>query len=108
VFERVEKRGLLLLRAIRIEDTGVRITGKRRGAGGHEPRRALANAGSFRFGKRRDGVPEDERLGKRDLERAQAASEAAFAAKDIAGTGVFRRFHPRGVSRSDTGPQSID
>ena len=97
MFERVEICGVLFLRAARVENTGDRVSGKRRGAAGHEPRRPLPNPGPSRLGKLRDRVPEDERLGKGDFERAQAAAEAAFAAKEVAGSRAGRRLRPLGI-----------
>ena len=102
MFERVEIGGVLFVRSAGVEDAGDRVSRKRRGSPGHEPRRPLANLGLSRPGKRRDGVPEDERFGKGNFERAQAATKAAIAAEDIAGPGVARRFLPLGIGRSDT------
>ncbi len=101
VFERVEICGVLFLRAAGVEDTGDRVSRKRRSAAGHEPRRPLPDAGPSRLGKRRDRVPEDERLGKGDFERAQAAAEAAFAAKEVAGAGAGHRLLPLGIGIAD-------
>lgn len=108
MFERVEIRGVLLLRAARVEDTRDRVPRKRRGASGRKPRRPLSNASSGRPGERRDRSPEDERLGKGNLERAEAASEAAFAAEEVAGTGAGLGLPPLGICSANAPFQSID
>ena len=101
VLERVEKCGILFLRAARVEDAGNRVSRKRRGPAGHEPRRSPSDASPRKLGKRRDRVPEDERFGEGDLERAQAATEAALAAKEVVGTGACRRLIPLDIRSAD-------
>jgi len=108
MFERIEICGVLSLLSSRVEDTGGTVSRKRRGAAGHEPRRPLVNPGACRLGERRNRVPEDERFGKRDLERAQTAAEAPLATEEVAGSGACRRLLPLRIGGTYTGSQSID